>query len=91
MVGRYFKSDKTTANAIFRMFQSLGGGICYLSGRLFVDAGASSATPEQLLQEIMLSSLFFGACFLFYLVFFVAYELKKEQKTELVQTFVQEN
>lgn len=50
-VGRYFKKDRTVANAVFRMFQSLGGGTCYLTGNLFVDKGASKATPEQVLNE----------------------------------------
>ena len=90
MVGRYFKSEKTTANAIFRMFQSLGGGICYLSGGLFVDEEASSSTPQQLLQEVVLASAFFVVCFLFYLVFFMVYEKRQTGRIELVQTLTQE-
>lgn len=91
MVGRYFKTEKTTANAIFRMFQSLGGGICYLSGGLFVDQGATSSTPQQLLQEVMLSSGFFVVCFLCYMIFYVAYERRNRGTVELAQTLVEEN
>lgn len=72
------------------MFQSLGGGICYLSGGLFVDEGASSSTPQQLLQEVVLASAFFVVCFLFYLVFFMVYEKRQTGRRELVQTFIQE-
>ena len=73
------------------MFQSLGGGICYLSGGLFVDEGAASSTPQQLLQEVMLSSAFFVVCFLCYLLFYVAYERRRQGTAELAQTFVEDN
>ena len=41
------------------MFQSLGGGICYIMGPLFVSAGESKASPRQLLTEILLCLCFF--------------------------------
>ncbi|KAK8790573.1 hypothetical protein WA171_002095, partial [Blastocystis sp. BT1] len=35
-IGHHFKEERTVANAVFRMFQALGGGICYITGRFFV-------------------------------------------------------
>ena len=86
VVGKYFKDNKTIGNAIFRMFQSLGGGICYLTGQLFVDEGAASSTPQQLLQEIVLCLSFFVLCFIFYTVFYFMYEKRNKPTSELLQT-----
>ena len=48
------------------MFQSLGGGICYIMGPLFVSAGESKASPRQLLTEILLCLCFFLVCLVSY-------------------------
>ena len=87
-MGKYFKDNKTIGNAIFRMFQSLGGGICYLTGQLFVDKGAASSTPQQLLQEIILCLSFFVLCFIFYTVFYIIYERRNKPNNEILQTLV---
>ncbi|KAK8800786.1 hypothetical protein WA588_001618 [Blastocystis sp. NMH] len=84
-IGRYFKENRTVANAVFRMFQSLGGGICYILGRFFVDEGARSATPRQLLQEIALCFVFFIVCFICYSFFHCLYGVKDVlPKTDLL-------
>ena len=55
------------------MFQALGGGICYITGRFFVYEGEKAATPHQLLQEIFLCLFFFVVCFVCYSIFHFKY------------------
>ena len=61
------------------MFQALGGGICYITGRFFVYEGEKAATPHQLLQEILLCLLFFVVCFVCYSIFHFNYGRVEKQ------------
>ena len=66
------------ANAVFRMYQSLGGGLCYILGSLFVSPGATKASPQQLKNEIGLCTLFFVTCFVSSSAFYFLYERRKK-------------
>lgn len=76
------------ANAVFRMFQSLGGGICYIMGPLFVSAGESKSSPRQLLLEILLCLFFFLVCLVSYSAFYCLFERKNKDSNMLKEVFV---
>ncbi|KAK8791018.1 hypothetical protein WA158_005649 [Blastocystis sp. Blastoise] len=44
VTGEFFKSQRDEANCIFRMFQCLGGGLCFIISPLFVVNGEKSAS-----------------------------------------------
>ena len=69
------------------MFQSLGGGICYIMGPRVVSAGESKASPRQLLTEILLCLCFFLVCLVSYTTFYCLFERKKDS-TGLLEVII---
>lgn len=75
IIGRNY-TDPESANACFRLFQYMGGCICYLLAPLYADTTTKWVSDKSLFSELMLCSVLCVLCIISYFIY--EFTFKKE-------------
>lgn len=76
-------TDQETANSVFRLFQNMGGCICYLLASPFVKEGENVASPSMYAAELWLNIILAALSHLSFIVFRHVHKAPALPKMEL--------
>ena len=76
VVGKYFRDELEEASATYRFVQGLGSSVSSFVTPLFVTAGASASTQEQLALEMAIAGGFGVLSYILFLIFMKIYGKK---------------
>ena len=82
ILGHYFSNSIEDSSATYRLIQGLGSSLCSYLTPLFISAGATASSEQQLILEMVVAGIISILGFAFYLVFSCQFSIKKGNNTD---------